>query len=171
MIPVDQRSQQIRRSPLRVAQSFGSGAQADNRMPAYVGTGKTPDAALWESASSSTEISDEVLFDIRSAVGLFGRRYRLLRRLATPLDEVNATYTPDEIPRLVEEIEDLQRAETRGLADSAPSFPVELSDFQKLLQKASESQLYVVAHLEHHVHPADLQAEKRKRGLSKADEG
>ncbi len=74
----------------------------------------------FNNSRGSAELSDEVLYDIRRFVGLSSRRYRLLRQLATLLDEVNVRYAPKDIPRFIEEIEGLLRTGTAVLTDTAP---------------------------------------------------
>lgn len=139
-------------------------------MPAYLGTGKTPDAALWNSAPSPAEISDEVLFDLRQIVGLLGRRYRIVRRLATSLDEVNVTFSPKEIPQLLREVDELLKGGAAARPDIASSFEDEIRGFQNMLWSASETGFYVVAHLEHHVDWSDIKEEKKRRASRKASE-
>jgi len=136
-------------------------------MPAYLGVGATPEAALWDSATGSTNISDEVLFDLREAAGLVGASFRYLRQLALSLDEDNVSFEPAEIPSVVEEVDRLLSSEVAARADIAPSFRDELVRFRELLNEASQGGLCVTAHVEHHIHPADILTNKRDR-LSKA---
>jgi len=135
-------------------------------MPAYLGIGKSSEAALWDQATH-TDISDETMYDLRVAVSHLARRYRLLRGLTSAFDEENVSYSPDEIPELVKEIDELFKDKRLASMDISPSFEKELADFLILLKKASESGFFVVAHIEHHTHPDDIIAEKRRR-LSRA---